>query len=374
MKTFNHLFIFSIVLLFFLSCGKKTESGNELSENADADLIEISTEQFNTNRMQLGEATLQTFSDEVACRGFLFAPVNGIAKVSTPIAGTVENIRFKTGDFVRQGQVVCSVSGSEFLSLQQQFAESSAGFQKAKLDYERLKALRADKIGAEKDFTASESLYKASLASYNALKTRILALRLNPSQIENGQMYTSFPVTSPISGFITKTGAVIGQYVEMQNEIAEIVNVTSLQLQLSVFEADVHKLRAGQRIRFGISGNSSQNLRATLIALGKTINPDSKTIDCIARIDETDKSKLINQSYVEAIITVNNKDAKAVPESAVQKQEKEYFIYVLDKKEGDKFFLKKTKVETGKSNKNFIEILSGLPAEKEIVLSGVETL
>ena len=374
MKTTKNILICALLLLFLFSCGKKVESESVATETAETNLIDITSEQFKTNGMQLGKASLQTFTDQVACKGFLFAPANGIAKVSSPIAGTVQNIRFKIGDFVRQGQVVCYISGSEFLSLQQQFAEASANYQKAKVDYERAKALLAEKIGAEKDFTASESLYKASFASYNALKARIQVLRINPAQIENGQMYTSFPVVSPISGFITKTGAVIGQYVDVQNELAEVVNVNSLQLQLSVFEMDVNKLRVGQKVLFGVSGNGSDSMKATLTTVGKTINPDTKTVDCIAKIDDPYRSKLVNQSYVEAKIEVNDLETKALPTEAVQKQEKEYFVFVLEKQEGDKYFLKKTKVEAGKSNNSFIEILSGLPVDKQVVLGGVETL
>lgn len=373
MKT-KHILIYSLILLFFISCGKKTESENAEAESAETTLIEITSEQFKTSGMQLGVPAVQTFTDEVSCKGFLFAPANGIAKVSTPIAGTVENIRFKIGDFVRQGQVVCNISGSEFLGLQQQFAEASANFQKAKLDYERTKALKAENIGSGKDFTATESMYKASFASYNALKARIQALRINSAQIENGQMYTSFPVVSPISGFITKTGAVIGQYVDMQNELAEVVNVNSLQLQLSVFEMDVQKLRVGQKVRFGVSGSASENLNATLTTVGKTINPDTKTVDCIAKIQNADMTKLVNQSYVEAKISVSDLETKALPAEAVQKQEKEYFVFVLDKQEGDKYFLQKTKVEVGKTNNDFVEILSGIPTDKQVVISGVDTL
>ncbi|HNV49378.1 MAG TPA: efflux RND transporter periplasmic adaptor subunit [Bacteroidales bacterium] len=368
------ILIYTLPLLLLFSCIGKKEGGSEATETAEANIIKITSEQFKTSGMQLGELSLQTFIDEIACRGFLIAPTDGIAKISTPIAGTVEKVLVKTGDFVNQGQVVCNVSGTEFLDLQQQFAEASANYQKAKIDYERAIVLRAENIGAGKDFTALESTYKISLASYNALKVRIQALRINPSQIENGQMYTSFPVASPISGFITKIGAVIGQYVDMQNELAEVVNVNRLQLQLSVFETNLQKLKVGQKVRFNVCGRWEQSIDATLISVGKTINPDTRAIDCIAQIGDVDRSKLVNQSYAEAKIMVDNLETKALPANAVQKEEKEYFVFVLDKQEGDKYFLKKTKVEVGKINDSYIEILSGLPEGKQVVVNGIEML
>lgn len=108
--------------------------------------------------------------------------------------------------------------------------------------------------------------------------------------------------------------------------------------------------------------------------MGKTINPDTKVIDCIARIDRAGDVQLVNQSFVEAAVTVNDKSAKALPVSAVQKVDKAYYIYVVERKEGEKYLLKKTPVEIGVSDNNFIEILSSLPADKQIVVRGIETL
>lgn len=366
------ILIYVLPLVLMLSCGSKAESEGDTT--AGADLIEITSEQFKISEMELGEPTMQSFSDEIACKGFVVAPADGVAKVSSPISGTVESIRVKIGDFVRQGQVICNISGSEFLELQQQFAEAAATYQKAKLDYERTKALRAEKIGSEKEFTASESIYHASLASYNALKARVRALKINPSRIESGEMQTSFPVAAPISGYITRTDAVIGQYVDVQNELAEVVNVNSLQLQLSVFETNLRRLKVGQKVRFNVCGSWSQSAEATLITVGKAINPETRAIDCIARIDNADRSKLVNQSYAEAKIIVDNIEAKALPVDASQKEEDNYFVFLLEKQESDKYFLRRIEVEVGKVGDDYIEILSDLPAGKQVLVNGVATL
>lgn len=367
------ILIYTIPLLLMFSCGNKAESEGETTA-AEAGLIEITSEQFNSNGMQLGKPSVQSFTEEIACKGFLVAPADGTAKISSPISGTVEGIRVKIGDFVSQGQVVCNISGNEFLGLQQQFAEAAANYQKAKLDYERAKALRAESIGSAKDFAASESIYKASLASYNALKARVRALKINPSQIENGEMQTSFSVVAPISGYITKTGAVIGQYVDVQNELAEVVNVNSLQLQLSVFETNLRKLKVGQKVLFNVCGSWAQSIEAKLITVGKAINPETRAIDCIAQIGEADRSKLVNQSYAEAKIVVDNVEANALPAAAVVKEDNDYFIFVVEKQESGKYLLKKTKVEIGSSNNSYTEILSDIPEGKEVVVSGVDTL
>ena len=53
-----------------------------------------------------------------------------------------------------------------------------------------------------------------------------------------------------------------------------------------------------------------------------------------------------------------------MPVSAVQKVDKAYFIYVLERKGRWKYLLKKTPVEVGASDNNFTEIWAALPANK----------
>lgn len=261
------------------------------------------------------------------------------------------------------------------MSLQQAFAESAAAFQKAKADYERMQLLRAENIGAKKDYVSAESLFKSAQASYNALKARVQSLNVNTSQIENGQMYSSFPVVSPIEGYVTNTGVVVGQYVDMTNEIAEVVNTNKLQLKLSIFEIDIPKIKEGQRVRFNISGHPDQVLQGTIITVGKGINPDTKSIDCIAQIDEESKSRLVSQSYVKAKVEVDSNEAMALPTTAVQKVGEEYIVFVVESSDEQSYKLRKTPVKVGKSNNDYFEIISGVDFDSNnIVLKGVDTL
>ena len=156
----------------------------------------------------------------------------------------------------------------------------------------------------KKDFIAIQRI-QTILASYNALKTKINAIRLDAARIENG------PNVHPISGgfahqrVCNQTSAVIGQYADMQNELVEIVNINGLQLQLAVFETDVQKLESWTSGAFRNIRQHSKSLGATLVTVGKTINPDTKVIDCIARIDRASDVQLVNQSFVDAAVIVN---------------------------------------------------------------------
>ena len=110
MKDLKRLSYIAIILLL-ASCGGKT--ADKQTENAPKEeSIELTQEQFTASGMELGEPSMQSFRDEVACKGYITAPPNSMARVSTPIPGVVNAIRCKAGDFVRAGQVVCTISGN----------------------------------------------------------------------------------------------------------------------------------------------------------------------------------------------------------------------------------------------------------------------
>lgn len=372
MKRINNIVWMAALSLALSACSKQSSENEETA--IEEGKLEITAEQFQGSGMAIGTATLQTFAEEVSCRGSLTAPANAMAKVSTPVAGAVQSVQFKLGDYVKRGQTLCTISGSEFLTLQQQYAEASALYLKAQADYERMKALQAENIGAKKDYLSAESLYKSALASHNALKARIQALNINPNRIESGQMYTAFPVVAPISGYITGSNIVVGQYIDMASEIAQVVDVDQLQLQLSVFNVDITRLAPGQAVHFSLTSDPHDFMTATLSTVGKAINPETKSIDCIAKIDDKDRHRLVSDSFVEARIVVDRKEALALPATAIQSEGNDYFVYIVEGQREGSYVLSRIQVEVGSINNEYYEILSGLPEGAQVVTQGISTL
>jgi cobalt-zinc-cadmium efflux system membrane fusion protein len=277
------------------------------------------------------------------------------------------------GSYVKKGQTLCMITGNELMAMQQEFTETSARLKRLKSDYERSKSLYDEKIGAEKDFIAIESEYKAMKSKYLSLKLRLELLRLNVAKIEAGDLYASFSVISTINGYITKQNLVLGQFIEQQKLLVEIVDINQLQIQLSVFEKDIAKLKPGQTVNFSSPGEISFNNKATLVSIGKAVNPDTKTVTCIAAIKNSQQANLINQSYIEAIIAVNNSQAKALPTESLIKSGKDYYVLLVEKSDNEAYYFRKQKVTIGLTSKGFTEITDDIDLTK-VLIKGVYNL
>lgn len=373
MKLYTLFTIIPFALIFLTTgCGKSSKTNEDAKVETDQ-LIKITINQFQSDSMAIGTISTQTFEDEVRCNGYITATANGMAQISTPIAGIVESVNCSMGSYVKKGQALCMITGSDLMAMQQEFTETSARLKRLKSDYERSKSLYDEKIGAEKDFIAIESEYKAMKSKYLSLKLRLELLRLNVAKIEAGDLYASFSVISPINGYITKQNLVLGQYIEQQKLLVEIVDINQLQIQLSVFEKDITKLKPGQTVNFSSPGEISFDNKATLVSIGKAVNPDTKTVTCIASIKNGQQASLINQSYIEAIIAVNSSEAKALPSEALIKSGKDYYVLLIEKSDNEAYYLRKQKVSIGRTSKGFTEITDDIDLTK-VLIKGVYNL
>ena len=373
MKSYTLFRIIPFALILLVTgCGKSTKPIEDATTETDL-LIKITVNQFMADSMAIGTISTQTFEDEVRCNGYVTALANGKAQISSPVSGIVESINFSMGSYVKKGQTLCMITSNELMALQQEFTETSARLKRLKSDYERSKSLFDEKIGAEKDFIATESEYKAMNSTYLSLKLRLEILRLNVSKIEAGDLYASFPILSPINGFITEQNLVLSQFIEQQKLLVEIVDVNQLQIQLSVFEKDVAKLKVGQNVDFGSPGGNSFANKATLVSIGKAVNPTTKTVTCIASINNGQQNNLINQSFIEAFIAVNSSEAKVLPSEALIKSGKDYYVLLVEKSDNEAYYLRKQKVTIGRNSKGFTEIIDDFELTK-VLVKGVYNL
>lgn len=313
MRRYNLINAMFIVLLFITFGCADTSNPNEAVISETDHLIQITQKQFESDNMEIGEVTIQNF------------------------------------------------------------IETSAILKRLKADYERSRALFNEKIGAEKDLIAIESEYEAMMAKHQLLKLRLELLKLNVSKIEAGELYAAFPVIAPINGHITSLNIVLGQFIELHKNLIEIVDVNQLQLQLSVFENDIKKLKTGQRIEFNSMGETDSIHYAILFSTGKTINMESMTIQCIAKIENKDKVMFINHSYIEAAIIVNQRKANALPNDAILKSGQDNFVFVVEKSNNQGYYLRKVKVNIGSVSKGFSEIIDGESLTK-VITNGVYNL
>jgi cobalt-zinc-cadmium efflux system membrane fusion protein len=172
-----------------------------------------------------------------------------------------------------------------------------------------------------------------------------------------------------MNGYVINLNATIGQYIEQQVILAEVIDTDQFQFKFNVFEKDVNRLKAGQLISFNILADRSIEYNARIKTIGRAINNETKSIDCFAEIEsKLLQNNIINQ-FCEGEITVDSFDAISVPAEAVISSEEGAYILNLIEETNESYFFDKVFVTTGSVNKDDIE-LKDPPSVNKIIVKG----
>ena len=352
-----------IALLIMVSCRNSQGPAEEAS-----DLIKITSEQFATDSMQLGNIETMIFESIVKCNGTIIPLPDGMAKVNAPISGMIKTINGYNGQLVGKNQPLIEITGNEVIDIQKNFAEAAANFKRSENEYKRIKSLYEEKVTAEKEFIIAESAYKSAKAEFNGLKLKIEAIGLSASKIENGDFYSSFWVKAPIQGFVSSLTTSIGSFIDPQATLLEITDPDNLQVRLSVFADNISNVKKGQAVRLK-PVNSMDLCFATISSIGISVDEDSKSIDCYALFNDKSGAVLIANLFVESEIITSTDTVYALPSDAVTKTATGHVILVMQQQDENNYYFKKVEVKTGRMNKGYTEI-PDIPADGKILVRG----
>ena len=106
---------------------------------------------------------------------------------------------------------------------------------------------------------------------------------INPNNVSNSNLQSALVVTSPIGGTVSNVFAKIGSYVDVSSPVAEIVDNSSLHLDLNIFEkrfADAKKV--GQTIHFTLTNNPLLKTMQLYLVLVMPLKTTAKPYQYIA--------------------------------------------------------------------------------------------
>lgn len=171
--------------------------------------------------------------------------------VGTQVSGILQHVYVDFNQNVKQGQLLAKLDETS-LKAQLDQSQSSVNQAQAHLNYqeatyERLKALYEKNLVAKADFDQAVYNYENSKGSLSNAKSALARAQVNLD-------YAT--ITSPIDGVVLNRAVEEGQTVAASFStptLFTIVNdLTQMEVQTSVDEADIGKVNQGQRVEFTV--------------------------------------------------------------------------------------------------------------------------
>jgi len=321
-------------------------------------------------------------------------------KVGTQVSGIIEHVYVDFNDKVKQGQILARLDETA-LRAQLEQSQASVDQAQAQLNYEeatfkRLKALFDKDLIAQADYDQALYNYENSKASLSNAKSALDRTKVNLA-------YAT--ISSPIDGVVLNRAIEEGQTVAASfntPEMFTIVNdLTQMEVQTSVDEADIGQVIQGQRVEFTVDaypdlkfeGTVSQvrlqpvttNNVVTYVVILNAPNPDKKlmpgmTASATIYIQEKQNTLVLSgkalrftpdTEYLTKMMAKSFGNASSIPAgmpptgSMPGTKEGAKTVWVKDEKSG----IRPVPVTIGIENGSNVEILSGLKEGDEVIIS-----
>ncbi|WP_332028626.1 efflux RND transporter periplasmic adaptor subunit [Kaistella sp.] len=342
--------VLSGVLLF--SCFKKEETVTQETYAISGDQITLTDLQKKTAGIETTTLSNENIANKILLTGQINVPPTGMAGVSSSTGGIIKTARFVPGNFVSRGQTLAVVENPELARLQQEYLQSKSNLGYAQKDYNRQMYLNKYQASSDKVTQKAANEAQSQGAAVRGIESQLRSYGINPGSVSSGNISKSVSVVAPISGYISRVNASIGQYVSSADVLYEIVNNGQTHLVLKVFEKDLNKISAGQKVYAFTNQNPEKKYAASVKLIGKDFAPDRSVFIHCDLIDKDES--LIPGTFMNAEVEVNAEEGFVIPDDAIVTWEGKQYIFEELKPKTYKMF----PVTIGNSEDGLTELLN----------------
>ncbi|MFN5939756.1 MAG: efflux RND transporter periplasmic adaptor subunit [Polaromonas sp.] len=290
------------------------------------------------------------------------------AVIKARVAGELQGLTVREGDFVKAGQVIARIDASEYLSRVRQFKEQ-AGSAKAQVDlvqrqYDNNKAL------VNQGFISKTAL-DASLANLNAAQATYKAAQAATDVATKSVDDTV--LKAPISGQVSQRLAQPGERVGIDARIVEIVDLSRLELEATLSAADSTQIQVGQNAELQIEG-SNKTVAAKVVRINPSAQAGSRSVLAYLSIDNSkpDALPLRQGLFAQGTLGTARTSLPAVPLTSVRTDKPAPYVQTI---ENGKVAHRAAELGArGNANGTEVVAVKGLPDSTLVILGNIGAL
>ncbi|MCL5062450.1 MAG: efflux RND transporter periplasmic adaptor subunit [Nitrospiraceae bacterium] len=311
--------------------------------------------------------------------------------VGTQVSGTIKHIYVDFNSPVKKGQLIAQIDPATFEAQVEQakanlllasanLEKSEASLVDAQRTMNRNRELFSRNLIARSELDTSETNYETAKAQVSASKAQVSQAEAALKNAETNLRYTR--ILSPVDGIVISRNVDVGQTVAATFQTPTLFTIaqdlTKMQIDTNVDEADIGKIKAGQDVEFTVDAYPDITFkgRVSQVRIAPIIVQNVVTYDVVIRVDNPEiKLKPGMTANVSIIVAGKNNVLKIhnaalrfrPPETGKPSVFKGTGVWKL--KNGKP---RRIEVTTGISDGNYTEIVSGeLKEGQEIIVESI---
>jgi HlyD family secretion protein len=254
-------------------------------------------------------------------------------QVGTQVSGTIQKLYVDYNSRVKKGQTIAEIDPSLFNAAVEQsqgnFLSAEANAQKAKVSLadaertlQRNKKLLADGIISQGDFDLAETARDAAKASLKAAEGSLAQTRGSLMQARTNLRYSI--IRSPVDGIVISRAIDVGQTVAASFQTPTLFTIaqdlTKMQIEVSVDEADISRVKLGQQATFTVDAYPEQKFGGKVVQIrsAPVMNQNVVTYVVVVNVDNRDLKLMPGMTANVSIVIAKKDDIIKIPPAALR--------------------------------------------------------
>ena len=210
-----------------------------------------------------------------------------MVSVGAQVSGQIKSLKVKLGDQVKAGALIAEIDSTTqdnevrkeraaLASVRAQRSVQVANLKQAQLAFERQKMMLSQEATSRADYETAEATFASTRAQIEALDAQILQgqTALDTAQANLGYTRITAPMDGTVVAIIAKEGQTVNA-VQAAPTIIKLAKLDTMLVSAEVSEADVIKVKAGQKVYFTVLGNPERRYYGTL----RTVEPAPASLE-----------------------------------------------------------------------------------------------
>lgn len=256
--------------------------------------------------------------------------------VGSELSGTLEAVLVNENDRVTKGQIVARLdtsklqdtvakSGAAVAAAQATVAQMDATVAESRANLNRLRQvaeLSGGKVPSKAELESAEATYQRAVANVASAKASVIQASATLKSDETN--IAKAVIRAPINGVVLTRKVEPGQTVvaSMTTPVLFTIaeDLTKMELQVKVDEADVGSVKLGQSASFSVSAWPGRNFPASIlrVGIGSTTTDNVVTYKTVLDVANDDLALRPGMTATSRIITANRENVLLVPNAALR--------------------------------------------------------
>ncbi|MDH1689684.1 efflux RND transporter periplasmic adaptor subunit [Acinetobacter junii] len=344
---------------------EKEGAEGEKEQAEDEEKLTLTNEQMQQQNVKLAQVALGAVNQVQTFPAKIMVNTDRQAHVSPSFAGRVESVYVELGQQVKRGQALANLLVPDLVDQQANLQIAQTNLDLAKQDYERERSLWSQGISAKQDYQRAYNAYRQAQIQVQAARSRLTAFGAGSN---SSGRYT---LTAPINGVISNKDIVIGENVQLADQLFTIDQLDQLWLEFVLPTMANINVQPNQQIRFK-SLQTGNLFNAQVQSLTTEADAQTGRLQIRAKV-LSNATELRPNLMVNVELQAGSKtSAIRVSSEAIQQVDGKDVVFVAQPNQKKGFDFKAIPVQIGQRTQDgqWVEITQGLSAGQSYVATG----